>query len=451
MPITLTNAVLLDYAPAQVRTGSLRIEGATVAEAGPHVSPERGDQAIDCHGAVVMPGLVNGHTHLYAALATGMPAPSPAPTNFLEILERVWWRLDRALDEPTIQVCATVGALDALRCGVTTLIDHHASPSCIDGSLDVLERGIEPVGLRGVLAYEVTDRNGLSGAAAGLAENRRYIQRCQERRDGRFAGMVGAHAAFTLSDDTLGACAQLAADSDTGVHIHVAEDPCDDVLCQDRYGASLLERLERCGILELGNPVATASILAHCTHLSAADARTLSVRVGAVAHNPRSNMNNRVGHAPIGDLTNVLLGTDGIGSDILTEAKFAWLKALDAGVDTACIDVMDMLGHAAQIAGEALGIRLGRLEPGAVADVVVTDYVPATPIGTQNAGAHIIYALGPQHVRAVMADGEWILRNRRHVRLDERSIRRRAAAVASDLWSRMASDESVKTHAATAQ
>lgn len=442
MPITLTNAILLDLDPIKVSRGSIRIASDTIEAIGPDVQPLPGDETLDCGGGVVLPGLVNGHTHLYSALAAGMPPPSEQPKNFLDILRLVWWRLDRALDAESIETSARVGALDALRCGTTTLIDHHASPQAIGGSLDRLEHGIAEVGLRAVLCYETTDRHGPAGAEAGLAENRRYLDLCKSRTDGRFAGLVGAHAAFTLGDDSLKACARLAADFDTGVHIHVAEDPCDDAICRGEFGAPLVQRLEACGLLApTGGETIAASIFAHGTHLSAADAKRISGQAAAMAHNPRSNMNNGVGYAPIGDMDRVMLGTDGIGGDMFTEAKFAWFKACDAGGslagDITPGRIIDMLAQAARVAGKTLGCTLGRLTPGASADIVVTDYRPATPLTSENAAAHFIFALGAQHVRDVLIGGQWALKNRSAVRLDAAAAREEAVAVAKGLWSRM--------------
>jgi len=467
MPITLTNAIIVNLDPLCVTLGTVRIEGETIAEVGPNIAAQGGDEIVDCRGAVIMPGLVNGHTHLYSALACGMPPPARPPTNFHEILQHVWWRLDRALDAESIEMSGTIGALDALHCGTTTLIDHHASPNCIAGSLDLIEHGIDAVGLRAVLCYETTDRNGPDGATAGIEENRRYLGKrqnvemsrrrnaatCsagapssakQRRGDGRFAAMVGAHAAFTLTDASLKACADLAAEFQTGVHIHVAEDPCDDRLCREQYGASLVDRLEKCGIIDgalagkpSAAPVARASIFAHGAHLSPDDAERLSAQLAAVAHNPRSNMNNHVGHAPIAHMTNVLLGTDGIGSDMFTEAKHAWFKACDARVALSPADVIAMLAHAARVAGKMLGKTLDRLAPGAAADVVITDYRPATPLDTTNAAGHLIFALGPQHVRHVLIGGTWTLRDRTPTRLDEAAMRERAIPMTQTLWTRM--------------
>ncbi len=177
----------------------------------------------DCRGTLVVPGNVCAHHHLYSALSRGMPFGLSAPRNFTEILQRVWWRLDRALDEASVRASALRGGLDALLAGTTTIVDHHASPNFIDGSLDVIADALAELGVRSVLCYEVTDRDGPERAAAGVAENRRFL--AHPRRLAR--GMMGAHASFTLSDETLAACADAARAAGAGVHIHVAEDAAD--------------------------------------------------------------------------------------------------------------------------------------------------------------------------------------------------------------------------------
>lgn len=456
MPITLTNALILNLDPVNISSGRIRVEGDLIRAVGEAAAPSGEDETLDCGGAVVLPGLVNGHTHLYSALAAGMPPPPRDPRDFHEILQLIWWRLDRALDETSVEMSGRIGALDALRCGTTTLIDHHASPECIADSLDRIERGIADIGLRGVLCYETTDRNGRSGAEDGLAENRRYLEKCRQRESHQFAALVGGHAAFTLSDETLAACVELAGAFDTGVHIHVAEDPCDDALCRERYGAPLTARLEACGLIEAedcdhaedGGGVARSSILGHGTHLDAVDAKRISRQVAAIAHNPRSNMNNRVGYAPVADMRNVQLGTDGIGGDMFDEARHAWFKARDAlhgrhdeaGANAASVTparIVEMLAQSARVAGKALHCTLGRLIPGAAADIVVTDFVPATPLTADNAPAHLIFSMGAQHVRHVMVAGRWVLRDGKPIRNDADEIRREAVAVAKALWKRM--------------
>jgi cytosine/adenosine deaminase-related metal-dependent hydrolase len=246
--------------------------------------------------AAMTPGLVCGHHHLYSALARGMPAPPKQPRNFREILEQVWWRLDVALDLEMIYWSAMLGAVEALQSGTTAIIDHHESPNAIEGSLSVIAAACSAVGVRANLSYGVTDRHGLDGARRGLAENERYL-----RAGGR--GMVGVHASFTCSDDTLDQAAGLASDLGVGVHIHVAEG-IDDVMAGQRLEAR----------------AAPDWLLVHCVHLD----RPLP---GTMAHNPRSNMNNGVGYARPTRWTNpVILGTDGIGADMLEEVRLAYVR-----------------------------------------------------------------------------------------------------------------------------
>jgi cytosine/adenosine deaminase-related metal-dependent hydrolase len=243
----------------------------------------------------VTPGLVCGHHHLYSALARGMPAPPRTPTGFAEILDQIWWRLDAALDLDMIRASARLGAVEALMAGTTAIIDHHESPNAIEGSLDVIAAACAEVGVHVVCAYGVTDRHGPDGARRGLAENERYL-----RAGGR--GMVGVHAAFTCGDDTLAAATGLASDLGVGVHIHVAEGS------QDAAAGARLEHL------------ATDDwLLVHGVVLD----RPLA---GTIAHNPRSNMNNAVGYAaPARRPNRVVLGTDGIGADMLEEFRLAYV------------------------------------------------------------------------------------------------------------------------------
>jgi hypothetical protein len=247
----------------------------------------------------ITPGLVCAHHHLYSALARGMPSPPSTPTTFLGVLEQVWWRLDTALDLEMLAWSAKLGALEALEAGCTAIIDHHESPNAIEGSLSVIADACAEVGVRVVVAYGVTDRHGSDGARRGLAENDRFL-----REGGR--GMVGVHAAFTCTDDTLAAAAELAVRHGVGVHIHVAEGP-DDVGAAER-------------LAELS---ADDWLLIHGVHL--ADDHGLH---GTIVHNPRSNMNNAVGYArPVRFASPVALGTDGIGADMLAEFQLAFVAA----------------------------------------------------------------------------------------------------------------------------
>jgi len=436
MPTCFRDALLVQLDPSRVDAGNLRVADGQIVDVGSDVAAEQGDEIVECNGAVLMPGLVNGHTHLYSALAVGMPAPPLAPRNFYEILQLIWWRLDRAHTLESVGTSGQIGALAALRCGTTTLIDHHASPNAIDGSLSALESGIAEVGCRGVLCYEVTDRNGPHEGQKGLAENERYATTCAKRSDGRFVAMVGAHASFTLEEDSLAGCVDLAKRLGIGVHIHAAEDPVDERITRERFDCSLIERFQRLGLLDV-----PGSILAHCTHFSDRDFATVNQRAGSlsIAHNPSSNMNNGVGYTPVVKLARPpQLGTDGIGADMWREGRVAEFKSHDAALPLPFGKSLEMLGQSARFASKALGVKLGVLEVGAAADLVLTNYRPATPLTSDNLAGHFLFAMGPEFVRDVMVGGWWAIRKGHVVTCDEPAIRARSVEIARALYARMA-------------
>jgi putative selenium metabolism protein SsnA len=430
------NATLMQLDPPRVAAGDLRQEGGRIVALGEKVAAEAKDETVDCSGAVLMPGLVNGHTHLYSALAAGMPAPPQTPSNFHEILKWVWWRLDRAHSLESVRTSGVVGALAAVRCGTTTLVDHHASPEAIANSLSALEEGVAAVGCRAVMCYELTCRNRKTEARDGLAENERYIRLCQKRADGKFAALVGGHASFTLDDESLAACVDLAKRLGVGVHIHAAEDPIDERNTLSWHGFRLLDRFEHHGLLAL-----PGTIIAHGTHFTDADVARINSHAKAVtmAHCPRSNMNNGVGYAaPARYQKPTMLGTDGIGADLWNEARTALFKANDAGRPLASSRVLQMLGESARLASRSLGVKLGVLEVGAAADLVLTNYRPAAPLSSDNVAGHFDFAMGPECVRDVMIDGWWVLRNGHVVTCDEARERAAAVLVAENLYERVA-------------
>ena len=331
-------------------------------------------------------GLVCAHHHLYSSLARGMPAPPKTPTGFREVLEQVWWRLDVALDLELIRWSALLGAVEALESGTTAIVDHHESPSAIDGSLDVIAEACAEVGVRAVCAYGVTDRHGPEGAAAGLAENERFLG-----AGGR--GLVGIHAAFTCSDSTLEAAAGLAVDHGVGVHVHVAEGP-------DDIGPDGAERLR---------PLATDDwLLAHCVHLD-------EPLPGTVLHNPRSNLNNAVGYARPARFERVALGTDGIGASMLEEFGVAYVlhrsDDVTAKPEAAWSWLVDG-GHA--------------LVPEAATDEVTWSADRADPW-------YLAFTTGVRAERVVV-DGEVVVDDGRVTKVDGERIRARAWEEARRLW-----------------
>lgn len=429
----MSNATILEYHPPSVRHGDLSIENGKIV---PAAEPAAGDVRIDCTDKVIIPGLVVGHTHLYSALAVGMPPPKRQPRNFVEILEQVWWKLDRALDDEAVYISALVGAARAALCGSTCLVDHHASPNVIPGSLDRVQEALELVGVRGVLCYEITDRNGPEGTTAGLLENERYVTAAKTgaaQGKHQFAGLVGAHASFTMSDDTLARTAEIATATGAGVHIHVAEDPADNEDCRQRTGnKGLIDRLEEFGILREG------SVFGHCTHLSPDEIARVRDAGVWMAHNTRSNMNNSVGYAPIAEMARgkLALGTDGIDGDIFQEMKTAYFKANDARSGLTFGQPLEWVAGAAELAGNCLGTQLGKLQPGCAADLVVLNYDQLTPMTNDNALGHWFFGVQARHVESVMVAGEWIVRNREFTNPRVQQELQRAPAIAQKVWNR---------------
>lgn len=392
--------------------------------------PGDDDEIVDVTGCVVMPGNVCAHHHLYSSLARGMPGPSRPPRNFLETLELIWWRLDQALDPETIGLSALVGAVEAARAGTTSIVDHHASPSVIGGSLDLVADAVEEGGLRAVVCYEVTDRHGRSGGRAGVAENGRFLR---SNRRPLIRGMAGAHASFTVGPATLDALVAEARDLGAPLHIHLAEDGCDQRDSLERYGSRVTHRLVRSGALGEGD------LVAHGVHLEDSEIDALVTSGAWVAHNPRSNMNNHVGYAPAAAMgERVALGTDGLDGDMFAETRTCYLKGREADPATGPGWAQRRLTAGADVVGSVFGEpALGTLEVGAPADLIVLDPYLATPLSDANLAGHLVFGMNASHVRDVMVGGRWVVRDRRHVLIDEGALAAHARAAAPRLWDRM--------------
>jgi putative selenium metabolism protein SsnA len=414
--------------PPRVEIGDLRVEKGVVAGRGPALAPLPGEELLELRGALLLPGLVNAHTHLYSSLARGMPPPVEAPRSFIEILQRVWWRLDRALDEESVFLSGLAGAVEAALSGTTLLVDHHASPSFIRGSLSTLRRAVEEVGLRSVLCYETTDRNGEAGRDVGIEEN---VAFAREARGKLTRGMIGAHASLTLSDATLGRLAEAVRETGECLHIHVAEDLADVCDAQARSGCGIPERLRRAGVLD------GRKVFAHAVHLSPDELATAQAQGAWIVHNPRSNMNNAVGYAPTAALHRAALGTDGMDQDMFAELRAAFLKARDMGRTDAGAMALEMLSGGHRLAAAMFGLPFGKLDAGAPADLVILDYDSPTPVTAQNLGGHLLFAIDRSHVRSVLVAGRFVVRDRRLVTVDREAVLARCRVAAESLWQRM--------------
>lgn len=445
----ITNATLANPAePAEFRReAGLVIRGGVIeriAESWEIEEARLDEDEIDAHGGLVIPGLVCAHTHFYGAFARGMALPGEPPANFVQILERLWWRLDKLLRPEDVEFSALAMLCDSVRHGTTTVIDHHASPNAIDGSLDIVAYACQQAGVRACLSYELSDRDGPASFAAGLAENRRFAKRVAKEAGadpGMLAASMGLHGSFTLSDASLCEAAGSARDLDIGCHVHVAEDLADARDSMQRYSQSVVKRLADVGAL------GAKSIAAHCVHVDDHDIEALRLAGAWPVHNPRSNMNNAVGAAPVGSFLDARvplgLGNDGFTMNMFQEMKAAYLLHKHASGDPRALpaDVLARMlwANNPTLACRLLGVeRLGSLTEGAPADLVILDYQAPTPVTAGNLPWHIAFGVDGEHVRTTIAAGRALMRDRELLILDEERIHGRSRELAADLWRRAA-------------
>ena len=438
----ITNATLITWETPNrvIKNGAMLIDGDVIRDVGLSSELEaRYPEAerVDAGGQLAMPGGICAHTHFYGAYARGMAIPGPAAKNFPEILQRLWWPLDKALDEESVRFSALVCLVDAIKHGTTTLVDHHASPNFIDGSLDVIADAVDEAGLRAVLCYEVTDRDGPEKAQAGIAENVRFLKAAADRP--LVGATFGLHASMTLSDETLEACVAAAEGLDTGFHIHVAEHEADEEDSLSKYGERIAQRLSRLGIL------GPKTIVAHAVHVDAAERALLKDSGTWVSHQPRSNMNNAVGAAAIDTMLAegmpLALGNDGFTNNMWAEWKAAYLlhKVVNRDPRMAQGDAIARMAteNNARLAEVFFpGQTIGKLVPGAVADIILVDYRPFTPLTAGNAPWHILFGFESSMVTTTIVAGRVLMRDRRLLTLDEVAIAEAARAYAPKVWER---------------
>ena len=441
----ITNAKLIPWEePNRILEGqAILINSDRIEAIGPEdqlATQYPNSKKFDAGGQYVMPGNICAHTHFYGAFARGLAIPGAAPKDFPEILRKLWWPLDKSLGIEDVRASAEVMLVDAIKHGTTTLIDHHASPNVIDGSLDVIADAVKQSGLRAVLCYEVTDRDGLDKARAGIRENVRFLERNLAERfaGGRVAGTFGLHASLTLSDETLDACRDAAPDGE-GFHIHVAEHEADEYDSMGKSGTRVVDRLSAHGIL------GPKTIVAHAIHIDIKEAELLADTGTWVTHQPRSNMNNGVGAAPIEEFLragiNVGIGTDGFSHTMWEEWKTAYLlhkvwhrdPRRFSGIDAVRLGVYNNATLANKFFPEA---PLGQLIPGAFADLIFVDYHPHTPLTEGNLPWQIIFGFHESMITTTIVAGEVLMRDRQLLTLDEETITARARQLAPQVWER---------------
>ena len=443
MLITNGRVVTLGAGNRIIEEGAIRVEGALIAHVGEAsrleaVYPE--EERIDAGGQLVMPSSICAHTHFYGAFSRGMALPGDAPASFPQILDQLWWRLDKALTLEDVRSSTLVCLVDAIRHGTTTLIDHHASPNAIEGSLDTIAHAVQEAGLRAGLCYEVTDRDGPERAQAGLAENVRFCQSLRANPQPMLACSVGLHASLTLGEETLADSVVAAGSLGLGLHIHAAEDAADQEDSLRRSGKRVVRRLYDAGVL------GSRTIAAHCVHVDEEEIDILARTGTWVTHQPRSNMNNGVGVAPVEAMlragVNVGLGNDGFSNNMLAEMKAAYLVHKLAQRDPRAMpgNVAMRLATAdnARLARVLWpGLALGEVRPGAAADLVFLDYQPSTPLTAGNLPWHLLFGVEASAITTTICAGKVLMRDRRLLTLDEEAITARSRELATELWERI--------------
>ena len=443
MLITHARIATLGDEPRLIEDGALLIEGERIAALGTTAAltatwpaAERWDAA----GQLVLPSSSCAHTHFYGAFARGMAIPGEPAANFSQILERLWWRLDKALTLEDVRYSALVCLVDAIRHGTTTLIDHHASPNAIEGSLDAIAEAVQDAGLRACLCYEVTDRDGPERAQAGIRENVRFANSQFVIRNSLLAATLGLHASLTLSDETLADCVAAARESGLGFHIHAAEDAADQEDSLRKSGQRVIQRLHDAGIL------GPRTITAHCVHVDESEIELLAETGTWVTHQPRSNMNNGVGVAPVETLlragVNVGLGNDGFSNLMFAEMKAAYLVHKLAQRDPRAMPG-DLVMRLAYTNNARLAhvfwpdVTLGELGKGASADLVFLDYHPTTPLTAGNLPWHLLFGVEASAITATVCAGRVLMRDRQILALDEEAITARSRELATQVWERV--------------
>jgi len=399
-----------------------------------------GEEILDAGGQLVMAGNICAHTHFYGAFSRGMAIPGDPPADFQAILSSLWWKLDKALDEEGVRYSALVCLVDAIKYGTTTLFDHHASPNCIDGSLDIIAEAVRQSGLRASLCYEVTDRDGEERANAGIRENARFIDKVASGAETPLLrAHFGLHASLTISAKTL----ERGLEANTrkaGFHVHAAEGAVDQDDSRRKYGQRVIERFYEQGVL------GDRSILAHGVHADARELDLLAETQTWLSHQPRSNMNNAVGVAPVLEMlrrgVKVVLGNDGFSNAMWEEWKAAYFIQKDHRHDPRLMNGYEVMKIAVEnnsrLATQTFdGLRVGIIEPGAAADLILVDYHPITPLTGGNLPWHVLFGFREGMVTSTIVGGKLLMRDRKLVFLDEAEISAKAREAAQRTWKKI--------------
>ncbi|MDO5716192.1 MAG: putative aminohydrolase SsnA [Tissierellia bacterium] len=395
------------------------------------------EEVYDVEGRLILPGLINCHTHIYSAFARGMAVSKPA-RNFPEILENVWWSLDKKLTVEDAKKNAYQTLIESVRNGVTTVFDHHAAPNFIEGSLFAIGEAAREVGIRADLCYEVSDRDGEEVTKRGIKENVDFIKAYLNDEEGMLRGHFGIHASFTISDRTMEWIKEAMEGVDAGYHIHTAEGIEDQYDSLEKYGKRVVERLQDWDLL------GEKTLCVHCCNVNNKEMQILRDTNTAVVHNPESNMNNAVGVTPVISMLKmgILLG---IGTDAYTNDMFESLKVAKVLQSHHLADptvgfeesLTLLFKNNPTIVERFFPHPIGVLKEGAFADLVVVDYKPYTPFNQQTYGGHLLFGVSGRMVKDTMVHGKFIMKDRRILTVDEDKIFAESRKRAPEIWKGM--------------
>lgn len=393
---------------------------------------------IDAKGGLIMPGFINSHMHFYSTFSRGMTPPGEPAKDFSEVLERLWWKLDKALTLKDTYYSAMTALVDCIKCGCTTVIDHHASPSEVTGSLFEIAKATQEAGIRASLCYEVSDRDGEKTAYEGIRENISFIDWAAEQNDPMISGKFGLHASFTLSDLTLNECIEKMEGRDVGFHVHVAEGPDDEKDSLAKYGKRIVERFRNFGI------TGEKSIFVHCIHVDEEERNIIKETNTAVVHNPESNMGNAVGSANIREMIKegllVGLGTDGYLCDMIQSYRLgnALCKHSSGDPSSGWGELPKMLfENNITIAERCFPVKIGRIEEEYVADIIIMDYMPPTSISEKNINGHLLFGASGRNVVTTIVNGKVLMKDRKLTELDRDHIFAKARECSKEVWKRL--------------
>ena len=422
-----------------IENGAVAIDGKLIVETG-ETSALRakypGADFMDAKGRLVMPGFINTHMHYYSTFARGIALGGKPATTFGEVLSGLWWRLDKQLSLDDVYYSCVGPMIDEVRSGVTSVIDHHASPFAVTGSLFKIAEAASLFGLRSNLCYETSDRDGEEIADAGIRENADFAKYCKEHNDDMIGALFGMHAQMTLGEKTMEKCT--AAGAGTGFHIHAAEGVEDLEDAVSKYGLRVIERLFKRGVLS------EKSIAVHCVHISEEEEELLRESGAAVAHNPQSNMGNAVGVSPVLDLMKkgvlVGMGTDGYTADMLESYKTAAILHKHAGGNPslAWAEPPAMLfENNKTIIERHIRGKTGALAKDHYADIIIVDYKEPTPLNAGTINSHILFGISGRHVDTTIINGNIIMKDRVLLNIDEEALMARSREQAEKLWKRI--------------